>query len=382
MSSIRQLTNGRWQAQFRPVPGGKQVTRTHERKGVVKAWLDEQTAAIVTGTYVDTSTARQTLRTFYETWAPRQVWEASTTRAMDAAVLSTPFIDEPLRAVTRARVEAWIKAMQVQPRGPVAEPTGRGLAPSTIRTRLQNVRTVLRAAVADQALVRDPTVGVRIPRQRRREAAMSIPTSAEVRAWLSGTDESWRALLALAAFAGLRLGEATALRVGDIGFPTRSIAVHRQVQRGSDGHLEVRLPKHGSERNVEAADGLLSILSEHIALRGLQGHPDAWLFPGESDLPAHPNTAGHAWRKGRALSGIRAELVLHDLRHYYASGLIEARCSVATVQHALGHASPSITLNTYTHLWPTAEDHTRRASGELMRTALGAPADSLRTRQA
>jgi len=65
---------------------------------------------------------------------------------------------------------------------------------------------------------------------------------------------------------------------------------------------------------------------------------------------------------------------LHDLRHFYASGLIAAGCDVVTVQHALGHATPTITLDTYSHLWPKAEDRTRAAAASLW-----VPADSVRT---
>jgi integrase len=63
------------------------------------------------------------------------------------------------------------------------------------------------------------------------------------------------------------------------------------------------------------------------------------------------------------VSGLR----LHDLRHFYASGLIAAGCDVVTVQRALGHASATTTLRTYAHLWPTAEDRTRAATADLMR---------------
>jgi hypothetical protein len=51
-----------------------------------------------------------------------------------------------------------------------------------------------------------------------------------------------------------------------------------------------------------------------------------------------------------------------------------AGCDVVTVQHALGHAQLTITLNTYSHLWPQAEDRTRAAAAGLWR-----PADSVRT---
>ena len=52
---------------------------------------------------------------------------------------------------------------------------------------------------------------------------------------------------------------------------------------------------------------------------------------------------------------------MHDLRHFYASVLIKHRESVKTVQKRLGHSKASITLDTYTHLWPNDEDTTRAA---------------------
>jgi hypothetical protein len=50
MASIRKLPDGRWQAQYRPVPGGRQHTR------------------LVTGTHVDPKTARMTVAQWCETW--------------------------------------------------------------------------------------------------------------------------------------------------------------------------------------------------------------------------------------------------------------------------------------------------------------------------
>jgi exodeoxyribonuclease V alpha subunit len=64
---------------------------------------------------------------------------------------------------------------------------------------------------------------------------------------------------------------------------------------------------------------------------------------------------------------------LHDLRHFYASGLIAAGCDVVTVQRALGHAKASTTLETYSHLWPSAEDKTRKAAATLAQEVLALP---------
>lgn len=90
---------------------------------------------------------------------------------------------------------------------------------------------------------------------------------------------------------------------------------------------------------------------------------------GQYGLPPHQNTVGYWWRKtlaAAAVDGIR----LHDLRHFYASGLIASGCDVVTVQRALGHARATTTLNTYSHLWPTAENRTRTAAGALVAAAL------------
>lgn len=88
-----------------------------------------------------------------------------------------------------------------------------------------------------------------MPRRRKPEAAMSIPTSAEVGSILASCEPSFRAFVVLCAFAGLRLGEAAGVQVGDIDFLRRTLRVSRQVQRAGGGEVEIGLPKYGSERN-------------------------------------------------------------------------------------------------------------------------------------
>jgi hypothetical protein len=100
---------------------------------------------------------------------------------------------------------------------------------------------------------------------------------------------------------------------------------------------------------------------------------EGWLFQSDNAL-LNRNSASHQWRKIREATGLE-EFTLHNLRYFYASGLIAAGCDIVTVQRALGHASAAITLNTYSHLWPTAEDRTRSAAADLMRQC-GLCADS------
>ncbi len=209
---------------------------------------------------------------------------------------------------------------------------------------------------------------------------MALPGAEEVAAVLDAAAPSFQALVAVAAFAGLRLGEAAALQVGDLDFLRRRLHVRRQVQRAGGSAVEVRAPKYGSERTVFVPDALLELLAEHVAQHRPGGDPARWLFVTPSGQPPHQNTVGHHWRQACRRAGVRG-VTLHDLRQFYASALIAAGCDVVTMQRALGHAKATTTLSTYAHLWPTAEDRTRAAAAaaaDLM-AAVRTPADSLRT---
>jgi integrase len=373
MASIQRRPDGRWRARYRD-DTGKEHARHFGRKVDAQRWLDEVTASLVTGTYVDPKAGRITFAEFFASWAPRQVWESGTEHAVRLAAGSVTFADVPLAALRRSHVERWIKAMQTAPRGDGRSP---GLAPSTIRTRVNNVRAVLRAAVRDRVIASDPSDGIALPRVRRPEVAMTLPAAADVRALLDAAPDRWRAFVALCAFAGLRLGEAAALQVGDIDFLRRTLTVARQSQRGPGGVLEVRPPKYGSERTVYLADALAELLAAHVAAHCPGSGPGRWLFGSGAGEPPHKNMIGRWWRTSRAAVGCGA-VRLHDLRHFYASGLIAAGCDVVTVQRALGHASATVTLGTYAHLWPTAEDRTRTAAAAMLAETLN-PADSVRT---
>lgn len=102
---------------------------------------------------------------------------------------------------------------------------------------------------------------------------------------------------------------------------------------------------------------------------------ERWLFSPDGYV-YNRNSAGNQWRSLWAKAGMEA-FTLHDLRHFFASGLIADGGAVA-VQHAVGHSSASLTLNVYSHLWPKAEDRTRATATHLMATTAD-PAESVRT---
>lgn len=365
MASIQKRDDGKWRARYRD-GNGKEHARHFARKIDAQRWLDEVTTAVVTGTYVDPKAGRITLATFFEEWSQRQIWATGTAKAMSLAVRSSTFSDLELRNLKRSHVESWVKKMNQD-----------GLAAGTVKTRLTNVRSVLRGARSDRLLAVDPAEGVTLPRTRRAEAAMTIPSPADMGRLLEASEDAFRPFVALCAFAGLRLGEAAAVQLSDIDFLRRTLNVQRQVQRAGQGQVSITPPKYGSERVVHLPDGLVQMLATHVQNIGVYGQAQ-WLFVGNAGMPPHQNTTGYWWRKTIKDAGMNP-VKLHDLRHFYASGLIAAGCDVVTVQRALGHSKATTTLNTYAHLWPTAEDRTRAAAGAMLNEALGIHADSLRT---
>ncbi len=354
MASIARRADGRWRARYRD-DLEKEHARHFGRKAEAQRWLDETAATVVAGTYVDPKAGLVTFASFYAQWAQRQVWTSNTHLAMGLAVRCTTFAELELNKIRTSHVEHWVKMMNGT------------LAASTIKTRFVNVRSVFRAAVRDRMIPVDPSIGVRLPRQRKREAQMRIPTPDDVRQALEAADDRFGPFVAVCAFAGLRLGEAAALQLADVDFLRRTISVRRQVQRAGRGTVEIRLPKYSSERTVYVPEELVQMLARLVA----SGIREPWLFAEGSDTPPHQNTIGHRWRQTLVRAGLDP-IKLHDLRHFYASGLIADGCDVVTVQRALGHAKATTTLDTYSHLWPTAEDKTRRAAASMMSAVLHA----------
>ena len=358
MASIQKRPDGKWRARYRDADG-REHSRHFSRKIDGQAWLDEVTASVVTGMYVDPDAGKLTFSDYWQQWSSRQIWVRGTKESADQAAASATFSQRRMNTIKRGHIESWIKGMTAGERP---------LAPSTIRTRYNYVSMSFRAAVRDRVISVDPTAGVRLPRARRAEHTMVIPTPGQVRAALDHAAPEHRALVAVCAFAGLRLGEAAGLRADDLDAAAGLLSVRRQVQGTNVATAEVVPPKAGSERVIAVPAELVDILREHINAIGTI-RAEGYLFTSGGHL-LNRSSAGHIWRMIRKRAGLPAEYTLHTLRHFYASALIAAGCDVVTVQRALGHAQPSITLNTYSHLWNTAEDRTRAATADLMKTVL------------
>lgn len=325
--NIAKRPDGSWRSRYRDEQGSER-SRHFDRKIDAQRWLNEIASTVLTGTYVDPDAGKVTLQEFYERWSARQLWVSSTRTNADLAIRSVPFADLAMRTIRRSHIEEWVKDQSNR------------LAATTIKTRFVVVRSVFRAAVTERVITADPCAGVVLPRRRRADAAMRIPTVEEVGRLLEHADservstrKGFRAYVALCAFAGLRKAEAAAVQVGDLDLPRGQLAVTRQLQRERSTYV-LRAPKYGSERTVYLPDQLVSILARHIRDHVTDRTMEHWLFT-VGDEPLYDNAIHWRWRvtcSAAHLSRIR----LHDLRHFYASGLIAAGCDVVTCS---GHSA-------------------------------------------
>lgn len=151
---------------------------------------------------------------------------------------------------------------------------------------------------------------------------------------------------------GMRLGEALALRWGDVDFHNRVIWVQRSYRRGITDK-----PKNGKTRRVDMSDRLVEGLSSHLAhekrdalRKGWGEVPDLVFHQGRMEM--EQNYIRRVFKRILRKAGLR-EVRLHDLRHSFGSILLSSGESPVYVKEQLGHQSIQITVDVYGHWIPS-----------------------------
>jgi integrase len=144
-----------------------------------------------------------------------------------------------------------------------------------------------------------------------------------------------------------------ALQWGDVDFNGRFITVRRNLYRG-----RIQTPKNGTGRRVDMSRQLTDVLRWHLterkkeALRKGWGEVPDWLFTtDEGELISADHWRRQVFHKVLRKAGLRS-IRIHDLRHTYATHLIQNGTSLVYIRDQLGHHSISITVDTYGHLVP------------------------------
>jgi integrase len=354
--NIAKRPNGKWRARYRDL-AGKEHARHFERKLDAERWLDEVTAALVTGQYVDPASQKMTVDQWCDAWLETYAHRASTERQarVHLARIRKEFGPLPLMAVDSMAVKRWMAKLKRE-----------GLSDSYRFALHGRLSQVLADAVHARKLASNPcsrrtTPGAGKPRPY-------VATEAQLWALYEAAEPKYRPAILLGAFAGLRVAEACGLRVGDVDLDAR--VINPAVQYPAEP-----LKTEMSRTAVPIPDVFVGQLK-----RLLDGREDGWVVVDDDGGQLGPwKVERHMRRIRKAVPGLPEGFRFHDLRHFYASMLIAGGADVKVVQHRLRHSSATTTLNTYSHLWPDSDESTRATVERVMASMINKNADPLRT---
>src|SRR5664279_3169083 len=104
------VTIERYRARYRD-EAGKEHARHFVKKAQAQRWLDEVTASVVRGDYVDPAAGKMTFRQWFGRWSEVQDWVDGTAETAAMTLASVTFADVPMSRITQLNVEAWMKSM-------------------------------------------------------------------------------------------------------------------------------------------------------------------------------------------------------------------------------------------------------------------------------
>jgi integrase len=244
-----------------------------------------------------------------------------------------------------------------------------GLSAATVKKMHVVLHRALAQAVTDGLVPRNAAHGVRTPRVGGPGVEIKPLDAEECAAFLrAACGERLEALYVLALHCGLREGELLALRWGDVdlGAAKPALLVRRTLTRGEEGRGWVvgGSTKSGNGRRVRLTRRAVAALKDHrkrqleerMRLAGLWQN-EGLVFPNETGSLFNPsNLRNRSFKRLKARSGVREDLRFHDLRHTCATMLLGEGVNAKVVSEMLGHASITITLNTYSHVLPDMQD--------------------------
>lgn len=190
-------------------------------------------------------------------------------------------------------------------------------------------------------VVNKPEIVQAIPWPRVPRPLRSGPCWNEVRRLLQAVEDPvCQAVLQVIAAAGLRISEACSLRVSDV-----QSERDERGRKGERGVLLVR-GKGGKERYAPLSPTLLAALRGYfVAVK-----PEGVLFPnGSRQGPISAKAVRCELQRACARVGLKRSVVPHQLRHAFATTMLEQGVDLPTLQAALGHQRLS-TTSVYLHV--------------------------------
>jgi len=235
-----------------------------------------------------------------------------------------------LSELTSARIRTWH-----------AELLRAGVGPTTVAKCYRLLRAILATAVEDSLIVKNPCVikgaGVESPAER------TVATLDQVLALAEAIDPRFKAMVLVATFTGLRLGELRALRRRNLDLAERTVTVVEQLQELADGSFVWGPPKsRAGRRTVAVPAAIVAEIAKHLDSWSGSG-PEDYVFGGTKGQPFRRATFYKAWHKATEACGL-GDFRFHDLRHTGNTLGATTGASTKELMARMGHSSPRAAL--------------------------------------
>lgn len=337
--SIRKLPSKRYQAHYvGPDLQKHNATTTFETREDAEGWLASIRRKIQNDDWTGNQPAKAadgTFGNYADTWLTERNLRPRT-RAHYAGIIKSrlkpTFADIPLKAITPPLVREWHSDM--------------GTATPTLRAHSYGLlRTILANAVEDELIPVNPC-HIRGAGNSKRVHKIKPATIPEIEALVNAMPEKYRVLTLLAAWCGLRFGELTELRRGDVDMKAGVLHVRRAVVRVG-GKTEIGKPKSDAGiRDVAIPPHLIPMIQEHLNTFSVTGR-QGLIFPTITGGHLAPSTLYKSFYKARKTAG-RDDLRWHDLRHTGAVLAASTGATLAELMARLGHSTSQAALR-YQH---------------------------------
>lgn len=356
---VRKLPSGRFQAHYRIGYRRYIAPRTFRTKTEAEAFLAATRADLERGMWVDPNASKVSLSDYSRTWLSQRQLRPRT-RELYEGLLRRHILPSlgklALRDVTSSRIRQW-HADRLAAGSP---------GPSTVSKAYRLLHAIFQTALQDDLIPKNPCVlrGASTERPPERPTA----SVAQVFELADAIEPQFRAMILLATFAGLRLGELRALRCDRLDLLHRRVHVVEQFQQLSDGTQLLGPPKTAAGlRRVAIPEAIVPDLEEHLhrfAADGEQG----LVFAGTRGQPVRLATFYAAWSKAVGRVGMSG-FHFHDLRHTGNTLAAASGASLKELMTRMGHASPRAAL-IYQHATEDRDAAIAEALSEtILRTA-------------
>ena len=240
------------------------------------------------------------------------------------------------------------------------------LSPNTVIKHHNLLTNTLNAAERQEYITKNPMRAVSPPKKRQREAKFYTPEQLGIL-----LDKAVGTRLELpvfiCAYLGLRRGELCGLRWSDVDLEHQTITIENTRTQAGKKEIEKGTKTASSTRTLYLPDTLCDMLKaakEHQqACRAEYKNAyddNDYVVVMEDGRPFRPNYLSELFGKFLADNDL-PKIVLHELRHTFASLSNQAGIPAYNIGKALGHSTPATTQKIYTHLLD--QTHTQAVEG-------------------